>query len=778
MIRKIRAFVKALYYSFPFQLLLNHIKRNHVLLLCWVVLFAIISGNFGNYLGIPYLFLDPVYVYKVNFSSFFIMGIVIATFSIAFHITTYINDAHRFSFIGMLSKPFTVFSLNNSIIPFTFFICYVIFIIQYQASNEFVSEEILFSNLAGLILGYIAMTLLLFGYFWFTNNDIFKYMVCKVDEKLKQNIKVTRASAMKKLNIARKKQIRVDSFLNKNLGFQKVEDDKGFYDRSTILQVFDQNHFNLVAIELFIIVLLLLMGIFKDYEVFQLPAASSFILFFTIFVMIVGAFSYWFGSWSATTGIILLLVINSFVKEGIFNKTYKAFGLDYTIATAPYSLDRIENLNSIENRGEDKASTLIALNNWRNKFSATEKPKMIFLCVSGGGQRAALWTLNVLQQADSLTNGRLMKNTMLITGASGGLIGASYYRELYLRNLSDSTIKLYSKDYIDQIGRDNLNAIIFSLLMNDTFTGFKNFKYNGQEYDKDRAYAFEQQLNKNTESLLDKPLLAYREPELKSKIPMMIIAPTVINDGRKLYISPLHVSYMMDMADSSYTAGKISGVEFLRFFEKQGSNDLRFLSALRMSATFPYITPNTTLPSDPPIEIMDAGITDNFGISDATRFLFAFREWIAANTSGVVFVSIRDSQKDGPISKETQLSLFDRFSLPISSIYQNFESLQDITNDSKIDYARVWFKGDITRIDLEYIPQDYAKENLSTPDSLRMENVQRASLSWRLTSREKRSVIENLHTQKNRKALQKLQELLNGGPDLNIPIGVAKAANE
>lgn len=241
---------------------------------------------------------------------------------------------------------------------------------------------------------------------------------------------------------------------------------------------------------------------------------------------------------------------------------------------------------------------------------------------------------------------------------------------------------------------------------------------------------------------------------------MMILAPTIINDGRKLYISPQHVSYMMDLNDSSYTGEKIGGVEFLRFFEEQGSKDLRFLSGLRMSATFPYITPNITLPSQPAMEIMDAGITDNFGLSDAIRFLFVFKEWIAENTSGVVFVSIRDSQKEGPISKEDRLSLFERFSLPISSIYQNFESLQDITNDSKIEYAKAWFKGSIDRIDIEYIPQDWAKENLSTSDSLRMENMQRASLSWRLTSREKESLDENIHTQKNEDALKKLKRTL------------------
>ncbi|UII26577.1 patatin-like phospholipase family protein [Fulvivirga maritima] len=473
-----------------------------------------------------------------------------------------------------------------------------------------------------------------------------------------------------------------------------ADETQGFYDRNTILQVFDQNHFNLVIIELLILVLLLVMGIFRDYEIFQLPAAASFTLLLTIFIMFAGAFSYWFGSWSGTVALVLVLVINFMVKEGIFNKTYEAYGIDYDTGQSSYNLQAIEQLTAPNVVNADKQRGQQILANWKAKFDPNTKPKMVFLCASGGGQRAALWTLYSLQVADSLTNGQLMKNSMLITGASGGLIGASYFRELYLRKQEQEIDNLYSKQYFDHLGSDNLNAVIFSLLMNDMFVGFQEFNYKGQNYSKDRGYAFEQQLNKNTGYILDKPLSAYKQPERESKIPMLIMAPTIINDGRTLYISPQHVSYMMDDAsDTVYTSEKINGIEFLRFFEDQRADSLRFLSGLRMSATFPYITPNITLPSTPPMEIMDAGITDNFGISDAVRFLYAFKEWIAENTSGVVLVSIRDSEKEEPIKKEDKLSLFEKFSLPISSIYQNFQSLQDITNDDRVEYAEKLVSG-------------------------------------------------------------------------------------
>ena len=257
----------------------------------------------------------------------------------------------------------------------------------------------------------------------------------------------------------------------------------------------------------------------------------------------------------------------------------------------------------------------------------------------GGGKRAALWAFSVLQTADSLSGGKLMNHSVLITGASGGLIGASFFRELKLRQLNGENINPHSEFHRKQISTDNLNPMIFSLLANDLFVGFTKFEYAGNFYLKDRGYTFEEQLNQITGDLMDKPIVAYSEDELKARIPMMIFSPTIVNDGRKLYIASRPVSFLnYGLVNSpEYKSQKFSGVDFQRLFAHQGADSLRFLSALRMCATFPYITPNTTLPSQPSIHIMDAGISDNFGLTDATRFLYAYRDWIAENTSGVVF---------------------------------------------------------------------------------------------------------------------------------------------
>lgn len=758
--RRLYLIFSAIAYSFPVQLLLNNLQRNHVLMLCWALLFLMITGSFGTYLGIPYLFLDPEYLNKVNFTSFFIIGFCLAGFTTAFHITCYINDGHRFSFIGTLSKPFTKFSINNSIVPLLFLGIYIHQIIRFQINNEYTTPEGLAMNITGLLTGYIAMTLIFFVYFLFTNKDIFKYVVCQIDEKIKSNVKVTRASAMKKLDIAKKKQVRVDNYVDYDFKVKPVLKNR-FYDRGTILQVFDQNHFNLVIIELFIFVVVVVLGIFKDYPAFQLPAASSFMILLTIFVMMAGAFSYWFGNWSATFAFLLFLLFNYLTAEDFFTKRYEAFGLDYLRQPTEYSVKTLKALNDSSTIETDKQKTMVMLESWRKKFPEGTKPKMVFLCVSGGGKRAALWTFTSLQTADSLTGGKVFNNSILITGASGGLIGASYFRELKLRKSLGEYENPYSPTHRMKISTDNLNPMIFSLLANDLFIGFTQFEYAGHLYQRDRGYTFEEQLNQSTDGKMDKAITAYDSVELNAVIPMMILTPTIVNDGRKLYIAARPVSFMNSEVENfaSYESQKYSGVDFHHMFADHGGEDLRFLSALRMCATFPYITPNTTLPTSPPIYIMDAGISDNFGITDAARFLYAYRDWIAENTSGVILVSIRDSAKLGNISQHEGQNIIDAFTQPISSVYNNFEHFQDINSDMLIGFSKSWFKNEIHRIDLEYEAEDYVPV-LQKMDSIRKHNA-RASLSWRLTTREKQSIIDNISSYKNQQALAKLKTLLD-----------------
>jgi hypothetical protein len=748
-------------YSFPVQLLVNHFKENKTLLFFWFILVGAITGNLGGFLGLRHLLLAPEYLDQSGFWSFFIMGVAMGGFTMVFHSTTCIIDIHKFPFVGALSRPFAKFCLNNSIIPLACLVTYVVSIVHFQRVDQQSTPMAVVSKVLGLLMGFTLIALLMFTYMVVTNKDIFAYRAQSMTRRFRQAL-LYRINLIRKLAAAEKNTFQIISYFDTpyRIGYTKNLDK--YYDPFVVVQIFNQNRLNLIFFELIAVALLFALGFFGHHAFSQIPAAASGILFLAILMMLTGFLTFWTRGWASTTIIIFVVILNMLTECGLTfgAKESHAFGLSYESSKADYSLAEVRQVNSRENYLKDKRTTLQILDNWRRKFPATKAPKLVIVCASGGGQKAALWVMKVLQIADSSTNGKLMEHTMLMSCVSGGALGASYFRELCLRKKLGEAIDPYDKKHLDKIAHNTLNPIVFNLVTNDILLDINKFQYQGMTYRRDRGYALEEQVNKCTDFILEKPLKAYREPEFKSTIPMLLLTPTIVNDGRKLFISPHNVSYMgtdycTEGASTEANGKKVKGIDFIRFFRDQGADNLRFLSALRMTATYPYVLPSVTLPSTPTMEVMDAALFDNFGVTDAVRFLYVFRAWISKNTSGVVLVTIRGSikEKEQEIDQGAPKSLFQKLTNPIGNLQAAWINMQDIRNDDLIELADVCLENDIATIEFQYTPARQEQRKYS--------QFKTASLSWHLTAEEKSDIWQAIQGGDNQQALENLKDLLD-----------------
>lgn len=742
-------------FSFPVQLFLLHLRKNLALLLVWLVLLGIILEQFGVVLGIPFLFLDPEYLHQVSWLSFFLMGVGLAILTMAFHMTTYIVDGRQFRFLAVVPKPFIHFCINNSIVPLLFYLIYIVKFIIFQLDNDLSSDWEVVKYYLGFTLGSLVSYGLIFGYFTFTNKDFFILFAGNLDKRLKK-VKLTRAAALSQYKEIKNKKDTVITYLDFRLKLMDVRPDLSRFDSQKLLRVFDQNHLNLFLIQSFLILFVLFLGFFKEQEILQFPAAMSVTLLLAILIMLVGAMSFWLRSWATLLVILLLFSVNYFSNFSFLNRPHEAFGINYKVDPAAYTLARLDSLVHPDTLKRDRENTLQILDNWKSKFPNDSFPKLVFVAASGGGQRAALWTLHVLQTIHKATEGEITKHTELYTGASGGVLGEAFFREIYLRSLTNPAVDPTDSEYLNQISADNLNSIIFTLLVNDLLIRNQKFEYRGQSYLKDRGFAFENQLNKNTKGIMDKPLVDYQKPEFEARIPLLPVTTLVTNDGRKLVISPHSMSYL-----GSSTMGKTGleekkqSIDFLRFFAAHDPENIRFLSALRMSATFPFITPNVELPSVPVMETMDTGLSDNFGIQDALRFLYVFQDWVSQNTSGVVLVFIRDSEKSTEIPKTELPRIFEKVFNPLKNIYTNWDNVQTIQNEVLFNYMNESMPFEMERIEFEYAPEQVQVQELSGSQK----TMQRASLNWRLTAREKKSILSSMESFKNQQAIRRIQEI-------------------
>jgi hypothetical protein len=746
--------LQRLLYSFPVRLFLLQLKKNHILLLIWLILFAIVLEQFGKVFGIPHLFLHPEYLGQSGFWSFYIVGITLGGFIMAFQISCYILDGPRYAFLGTLRRPFTKFFINNSIIPAAFLVVYFFKVFQFQTQFSLTPLPVILLKLLGLLLGIVSMFSFLFLYFRLTNKDIFKIVAGRVEKELKK-AKITRVNVMRKWEEKNQRE-RVEWYWDERFRIKTPGVKVSGFDKEAILKVFDQNHLNSVIIQMVIILVILVLGKFRDNPIFQIPAAASAILLFTVVVMLGGAMSFWFRKWATTALILFVFLLNILVKLGFLSQPYQAFGLNYDTEKQKYDLQTLRKLHGKSEIEADRQHIIKILDNWKNKQPGSEKPPLIILAGSGGGLRAALWNFHVIQQADLQSGGALMTRTALITGSSGGLMGSAYYRELFYRKQLGENMNPHDTLYRRNLSKDLLNPIIFTLIVNDFFFIRSSFDYKGKSHIKERGYAFEQQFNANTGGILDRALVEYREPEYNATIPMLFMSPAVINDGRKLYISPHSLSFLTDFEKSNQS----SGMDFQRLFKNHGADSLRFLTALRTNATFPIISPNVTLPTVPVMEIMDSGLTDNFGISDALDFVLELKNWIEENTSGVVLVSVRDTERIPEVSRQLRRSLFQKVTVPFSVLANNWSTQQDFRNDEKWHLTGELLKVPMERI--EFQSYDYLMPVTQEPeDNAQLKKqIARASLSWHLTDREKQSIIDNLDHPRNQAAFRRLIEIL------------------
>ena len=86
MFLKLKKFLNNLYFSFPIQLLVLHVKRNHLLLVFWVLLFALTGGWIGSNFGVKGLILSPEYMNVSGAFAFIIVGLSVGGFITGFNL--------------------------------------------------------------------------------------------------------------------------------------------------------------------------------------------------------------------------------------------------------------------------------------------------------------------------------------------------------------------------------------------------------------------------------------------------------------------------------------------------------------------------------------------------------------------------------------------------------------------------------------------------------------------------------------------------------------------
>jgi len=234
---------------------------------------------------------------------------------------------------------------------------------------------------------------------------------------------------------------------------------------------------------------------------------------------------------------------------------------------------------------------------------------VIVVAASGGGIKAAAWTTRVLTGLEESNPGVFGDSVRLISAVSGGSVGAMYFVSEYVSGtgLPSDTATLEKADARSEAS--SLDDIAWGLVYPDFLRVFAPFFKH-----LDRGEALEAALTRelpNRTHHLSSPLAEWREGVLEGWRPAVVFNATVVESGERFLIGTTDL--LPAMGRSS-----LRDPQFPQF----AGRDVSLVTAARLSASFPYVSPAARPDIDgTQIHAVDGGYTDNYGMATLLTWL-------------------------------------------------------------------------------------------------------------------------------------------------------------
>jgi hypothetical protein len=242
---------------------------------------------------------------------------------------------------------------------------------------------------------------------------------------------------------------------------------------------------------------------------------------------------------------------------------------------------------------------------------------LIVVAASGGGIKAAAWTSRVLtgleedSRAAFPANPRIFGESIrLISAVSGGSVGAMYFVNEYDPDgagLPQNPSELESA--VDSAEASSLDDIAWGIAYPDFLRTFLPiFKH------LDRGVALEAALTRelpNRGGHLSSTLDGWRRGVVEGWRPAVIFNATIVESGQRI---------LLGTSDLKWARSR-TGLRDREFPQFSG-RDIKLVTAVRLSATFPYVSPaaRPDIPG-PQIHLVDGGYTDNYGMATLLSWL-------------------------------------------------------------------------------------------------------------------------------------------------------------
>ncbi|MEH1776269.1 MAG: patatin-like phospholipase family protein [Nostoc sp.] len=383
---------------------------------------------------------------------------------------------------------------------------------------------------------------------------------------------------------------------------------------------------------------------------------------------------------------------------------------------------------------------------------------LVIICASGGGIQAAGWTVQVLSGLQELLGESFTKAIGLISAVSGGSVGTMYYLDRFNKDgfLEESEQEKYDKtNSFYAATRDSLDAVGWGLVYLDLwrFIGFP-FLVN-PKFDRGTAVETDWQ-GEMKEPKNIKTFGTWRKQIFDGEIPIPVFNATLVENGWRFLITPV-------------TFSKAPEKKFTDFNTLYEAYDMNVVTAARLSATFPYVSPicrsSVNIPNQN-YHVADGGYFDNSGFVTAAEWLDEqLNEWSktenSLNVKRVLILQINPFPKSA--STENVQGNGGWFMATIGPLLAMFKVRDPVLASRNAKEADLLAKKWENKVDIQYFPIFFPSESEIPPEFAVSEFYKdgryRPPLSWKLTDREKQAIQDGWAAITTGKNIQKIKQL-------------------
>jgi Dyp-type peroxidase family len=402
------------------------------------------------------------------------------------------------------------------------------------------------------------------------------------------------------------------------------------------------------------------------------------------------------------------------------------------------------------------------------------KPPIILVAAGGGGVHQAAWTAQVLTGSTHLWGSAFTKNLRLISGVSAGSVGAMHFLSRFKENrtLTESDLKSVT----DAAQASSTGDIWWGLAYPDLTRSLLPLRpIRLFPSTLDRAWALEQSWRRAMKPTCDSPAPKSDPDAAKFKpycptmgqwqagvadgwLPAVAFNAMVVETGERAVLATYKLPGAAPPRNPEAASANNPESAAKDIGSITGKKDLSVITAARLSATFPYITPvarpnNSTGTPARMGHLVDGGYWDNHAVVTVLDWLMAAKEQLKGRQ--VLVLSIPPPPEPGGGAADRAWSW--QMVAPLQAIVSMRTDAQKARNRFEIDQVKAGFEQpgqdrqnpQITWVELPFTGAD-------------------TMLSWHLSKREQRSIEEEWRTKYATDGkvadMNKITELLNCHP--------------